>query len=149
MSCLGSRITSNTTTLMVARTEQRTAALVRPRAAHVAAGITLIDMHLGLGLALRLVGFCRPHHTENKGLDFGDSLFTKFCQHRTEFRGIQERVEYINLNGSVNAKCTERRPRKSHGRWRGSTLSPLQGRRQKRRMDKEVAWSMSRGTFLG
>ena len=51
-------VNAQNTTLMGVRTEQRTAALVRQKALHVVPKVTLIDMCLGRGLALWLVGFC-------------------------------------------------------------------------------------------
>ena len=89
----------NTTTSMRGKTEPMTVALVRQRTVHVVPGITLMDMHLGCSLALRLVGFCRPHHAETKTSGFGESLFAKFCPHGTEFPWIEDLAK-TNVNVS-------------------------------------------------
>ena len=61
-------------------------------------GVTLIDMCLGRGLALRLGEFCRTHHAESESPNFGDSPFTVFRPHGTNFR----QIEAAGFGGSEN-----------------------------------------------
>ena len=81
---------------MGVRTKLRSAALVRQRAAHVAPGVVLIDMHLGHAKSCGLLGFAN-HIVLRVKTQSLETLFAKFHQHRTEFCGTQDGAEYNNL----------------------------------------------------